>query len=162
MIRSIVLLPIGAFCFWAGGRGQWKWWFLNQKIWRRWVLPIATGAIVYWISKNIAMTLLVVTTYAFTLNRFSWGEDWLRKAIGKYAQWFLCGFMWGGSCTPYTGWPMGLLAATIGGLGVLFLMWWSNDAPMKLDQQLVEVNTGWVIVLGFTIKEVVSWLRLLH
>jgi hypothetical protein len=134
---------------------QWNWCFINQKIWRRWVLPIVTGAIVYWISGNIIQSLLVIAAYATTLNAFAWGEtNWLRKLVKKRrVQWFVCGLAWGISSFPYTG-TMAIYSGILSGFVVLFMMWWSNEAPITIDHKWVEVVSGAVIMIGFLFKTI--------
>jgi hypothetical protein len=167
MFKALILLAVGSFLFRFGGRDQISWIPLNQKLWRSAVLPIVAGA--------IYGNVFIIAAYAITLNCFAWGENkdsWinLRKLVGKYAQWFICGFAWSVSCFPSVG-IFALGAGLLGGLVVLGLMTWSNDGILigytpstykievrdYLDHAVVEYITGGVIVSGFLIKEIICF-----
>ena len=132
-----ILIPIiSAILFHLGGRDQFTWCPINQKIWR-WGMGIPIAII----TGNIwAMPFYFIAT-----NVSGYGENHpMRKLLGRNLSWLVYGAIFGLasllSLSPITA----LMQATIGSVAFFVLMKWSNDGIFghKLNHKIVEIVFG--------------------
>lgn len=141
---NIFIPIISAILFWLGGRDQMKV-PINQKGFRWWILPGFLALVCLISTHSWLMALLSLSAYIGSLWGLSYGENWLRKLVGKDIQWILYGFCFGLSSFFCLSW-LSLLQSLIGAGSTWFLLKWSNDgfkwSSFKLNHEYVEIGIG--------------------
>lgn len=146
LIKGILLIPIMSALFRLGGWGKYPFFCMNAKYWRWWGMGIVVS-LFYW-------TPIPFIAYWLSTSVPYGDNSWLKKIVGRDANWMIYGFLFGFSSLSV----LSLGFSSIGGLltGISFwgLMKLSNDGigEWKLDHKYVELGTGAVGAVMYLFK----------
>ncbi len=131
---------IASFCVWAGGRDQWKFFPMNQKLWKWLWLGYFISAY-YGCKYREVYPILLWLTYFLATWASGYGENHpFRKWFGRDGAWIMYGFLFGLASFPMLGW-LSIVQAIVASVSFWVLMKWSNDGFLghKLSHQYVEI-----------------------
>lgn len=136
---------ISSILFHFGGRDQFPWCPLNQKLWR-WLMGIPIG-IICSLQLQSWWPMLSILTYFLATNASSYGENHpFRRWFGRDGAWLVYGAIFGLASLFCLPWYYSLLQGTLGAAAFYGLMKWSNDGynGHKLTHKYVELGFGFL------------------
>ena len=142
------LIPIIAgVLFRMGGTDQWKWCFINQKVWRWLGIGIFLG-VTFAIIRHSWIPLLAIPSYAIAIQAAPYGEKSWLNFLGEYGKYAICGIAFGLASAPILG-NAGIAEAILSGCGFALLHWLDEKNIVKNPWQEVLRGVAGTILFVF-------------
>jgi hypothetical protein len=141
------LIPfVSAFAYRMGGTDQWKWCFLNQKIWRMFIgIPISFLIWGHWVQMG-----LVILAYATIPFIFKYGEKSWLNFLGEYGKFFVSGLSFGACSFIVLPLWFAVSQTILSGISFLAIKWLDDKNIVK--NPWVELLRGFMGTLFYLCK----------